>query len=392
MKQNRFVAAPKAAVRSLAGGAVLALAMAAALPALAQQPPLIPRDVLFGNPERVNPKLSPDGARLAWIAPDKKDVLQVWVKTVGKDDDKVVTADKKRGIRQYFWAEDSKTLVYAQDQDGDENFHLYGVDLGSGNVRDYTPFQGVRAQPEGTDPAFPDEILVSMNLRDRKLFDVYRIKLGSGAVELDTQNPGDVAGWVADAKFQVRGAQVSTPDGGTEIRIRDDVKAPWKSWMKVGPEEILNFLDFTLDGKSAYIISSIGRDTAAVVERNLATGAEKAIASSPEVDAGNVFLNPRKHLVEAVAFAPGRSAWTVVDPAVKADFEGIRQAARWRLRRGEPRQHRQDLAGGLHLGPRSRPLLRLGSLGQAGDLPLRPSAQARGAAAGGDEADRDPQP
>ena len=183
----------------------------------------------------------------------------------------------------------------------------------------------MRAEPEGTDPAFPDEMLVIMNLRDRKLFDVYRIKLRSGAVELDTQNPGDVAGWATDAKFQVRGAQVSTPDGGTEIRIRDDAKSPWKSWLKVGPEEILNFLDFTLDGKSVYIKSSIGRDTAAVVERNLATGAEKAVASSPEVDAGNVLINPRTHLVEAVAFAPGRSAWTVVDPAVKADFEGIRK-------------------------------------------------------------------
>ena len=69
-------------------------------------PPLISRDILFGNPERSSPKLSPDGQRLAWIAPDKKNVLQVWVKTAGKDDDKMVTADKKRGIRQYFWAQD----------------------------------------------------------------------------------------------------------------------------------------------------------------------------------------------------------------------------------------------------------------------------------------------
>src|ERR1700675_4374105 len=95
-----------------------AAALAFLLPAFplpAQLPPLISRDILFGNPERATPNLSPDGQRLAWLAPDKKNVLQVWVKTIGKDDDKIVTADKKRGIRNYGWAPDSKTILYAQD-------------------------------------------------------------------------------------------------------------------------------------------------------------------------------------------------------------------------------------------------------------------------------------
>jgi hypothetical protein len=73
----------------------------AAVAAFAELPPLIPRDVLFGNPERTAPRLSPDGKHLAWLAPDAKNVLQVWVKTIGADDARMVTADKKRGIRQY---------------------------------------------------------------------------------------------------------------------------------------------------------------------------------------------------------------------------------------------------------------------------------------------------
>jgi dipeptidyl aminopeptidase/acylaminoacyl peptidase len=279
--------------------------------------------VLFDNPERASPQLSPDGKRLAWVAPDKKNVLQVWVKTIGKEDDKIVTADKKRGIRQYFWAQDNKTLLYAQDNDGDENFHFYGVDLESGNVRDYTPFQGIRAIPVDMDRNFPDEALVSMNLRNRQLFDVYRIALSTGATVLDTENPGDVAGWAADAKFQVRAAQAQLPDGGTEIRIRTDAKSPWKSWIKVGPEEILNFVGFTKDGKSAYLVSSIGSDTARVIEKNIETGIEKVIASSPVVDAEEVQIHPDTKAIEAVQFAPGRASWTVIDPAVKADFDGI---------------------------------------------------------------------
>jgi hypothetical protein len=184
-------------------------------PARADAPPLIPRELLFGNPERSTPQISPDGKRIAWLAPDANHVQQVWVKTIGKDDDKVVTADKKRPVRIYAWAENNTTLLYMQDADGDENFHLFGVDLPSGNVRDYTPWQGVRAGIEATDPKFPNTVLVGANTRDRKLMDVWRIDLATGAATLDTQNPGDVAGWEVDSKLVVRGAHVITPDGGT---------------------------------------------------------------------------------------------------------------------------------------------------------------------------------
>ncbi len=291
--------------------------------ALAELPPLIPRDLLFGNPERTSPSLSADGTRLAWLAPDTNNVLQVWVKTIGKDDDKIVTADKKRGIREYEWAKDNRTLLYLQDSDGDENFHIYGVDLPSGNVRDYTAFQGVRAGIAGLNPDFPDEVLVSLNLRDRALFDIHRLHLKSGALDLDTTNPGDVVNWISDAKFRVRMAEVSTPDGGTEIRIRADQKSPWKTFLKVGSDEILSALGFTADGKSVFLQSSIGRNTAAVIEKNIASRKEKVLASSDDVDAGDVVIHPRKHVVQAVSFAPGRMEWKVVDKTVEGDFAGI---------------------------------------------------------------------
>ena len=96
---------------------------------------LIPRSVLFGNPERTSPSLSPDGSKLAWIAPEEG-VLNVWVRTIGGDDERVVTHDRTTGIRMYFWSEDSLRILYLQDRDGDENYHLYAVDLTSGESRD----------------------------------------------------------------------------------------------------------------------------------------------------------------------------------------------------------------------------------------------------------------
>ena len=130
-------------------------------------------------------------------------------------------------------------------------------------------------------------------------------------------------GWGADAKFVVRAAQVGTPDGGTEIRLRDDAKAPWKTLLKVGPDEILEFVDFSADGKSVYLKTSVGNDTARLVQRDLATGSEKVVAASPEVDAGDVLVQPRTHVVEAVSFNPTRSTWKVIDPSVQADFDAI---------------------------------------------------------------------
>jgi len=171
-----------------------AVALLQTMSVQAELPAVIPRDLLFGNPERTSPALSPDGKRLGWLAPDTNNVLQVWVQTVGKADEKIVTADKKRGIRQYFWAKDNRTLLYLQDSDGDENFHIYGVDLEAGNVRDFTPFQGVRAQISDVNPDFPDTVLVELNARDRSLFDVYRLNLRNGALDLDTENPGGVVG------------------------------------------------------------------------------------------------------------------------------------------------------------------------------------------------------
>src|SRR3954453_4040936 len=200
-------------------------------------PPLIPRKVLFGNPVKALAQVSADGRHLAYLAPDKKDVLQVWVRTVGKEDDRIVTAEKKRGIHLFLWTYAPDTLLYAQDKDGDENFHVYAVDLKSDTTRDLTPFGGVRASPSGVHKDFPNELLITMNKRDRRAFDVYRVDLKSGEATLDTKNPGDVIGWETDAKFRVRGALADTRDGGREVRVRADEKAPWKTIVKWGPED-----------------------------------------------------------------------------------------------------------------------------------------------------------
>ncbi|MFN0129982.1 MAG: prolyl oligopeptidase family serine peptidase [Verrucomicrobiales bacterium] len=312
---------PAALIRSLLATVFLLSSVSAVS---AQLPPLIPREVLFGNPERANPTLSPDGKMLAWVAPDEKNVLQVWIQTIGQDDVRKVTDDQKRGVRMYAWAYNSRLLAYMQDTDGDENFQIHGVDLETGNVRNFTAIQGVRAEIVGRHHEHPDEWLVSLNARDRSTFDVYRLNLVTGALVLDTENPGDVVGWDTDPDFRVRLAYAGLPDGGWEIRVREEPGAPWRALKRVGPEETLSPIGFTADGRSLFIESSVGRDTAAVIELNIETGAERVLAASEEVDAGTVVVHPTRHVIEAVAFEPDRTRWQVLDPKVQPDFDGIR--------------------------------------------------------------------
>ena len=310
----------------LVPAAVIAVLVLATLPAWGELPPLIPREVLFGNPVKTNAQISPNGKMLTYLAPDDKGVMNVWVRTLGQEDDKVVTADKKRGIRRYEWQQDSEHILYIQDRDGDEDWHVYQTNQKTKNTRDLTPFQGVRAQGFNTDPNFPDEMLVQLNIRDRRLHDMYRINLKNGAVEMDTENPGDVSGFVVDNKFQVRAAQVMLPDGGTEIRVRDSRESPWRSLLKWGPEETFgNIWGFTPDNTGVYLASSVDANASRLLEVDLASGKRKVVAEDKQYDVGWTLTHPKTHKLEAVAFIRQRTEWTVIDKSLQADFDAFQK-------------------------------------------------------------------
>lgn len=306
--------------------AALAALVLATLPAWGELPPLIPREVLFGNPVKTQAQISPNGKMLAYLAPDDKGVMNVWARTLGQEDDKVVTADKKRGIRRYEWQQDSEHILYIQDRDGDEDWHVYQTNLKTKNTRDLTPFQGVRAQGFNTDPNFPDEMLVQLNIRDRRLHEMYRINLKNGAVEMDTENPGDVSGFVVDNKFQVRAAQVMLPDGGTEIRVRDIEKSPWRTFLKWGPEETFGSMwGFTPDNTGVYLASSVDANAARLLEVDLASGKSNVIAEDRQYDVAWVLTHPKTHKLDAVMFIRQRTEWTVVNKSLQADFDALRK-------------------------------------------------------------------
>lgn len=287
--------------------------------------PLIPRETLFGNPERSRPQLSPNGEYLAYLAPDEKNVMQVWLRTVGQEDDRQLTHDQKRGIRAYFWTYSQNSLIYLQDSDGDENFHLYGVNIQSNIVRDLTPFQGVKAQPIDFDPEFPHEALIGLNLRNPQIFDVYRLNLNNGAVEFDTENPGNIVSWTADAQFQIRAAVAATPDGGSELLYRESVNSDWETLISWSPEDEGSALSFSADNQTLYIIGSHDANAGRLIALDLNSKAETVIAEDSQYDVGGILMHPTNRTIQAVSFYKAKVEWQILDESIAADFEAISQ-------------------------------------------------------------------
>jgi len=286
---------------------------------------LIPREVLFGNPEKSSPQISPDGNQIGYLAP-VNGVLNVWIRTLGKSDDRPVTNDTKRGIRNFTWQYDNRHILYTQDVGGDENWRLYQTEIANKQTKDLTPWDKVRVDLVAYDWHKPDTVLIQANKRDPKVFDVYRVDLKSSKADLDTENPGDVQGWQADNDLQVRAAQVDQPDGGSIIRVRNDVKSPWHDLIKWGPDETFGGIaGFSPDNKKLWVITSLDVNAARILEIDITSGQRKVIAEDPQFDVAGVVTQPKTNQLQVVTFVKQRMAYDYIDPQIKADYEALQK-------------------------------------------------------------------
>src|SRR5215470_8483812 len=194
-------------------------------------PPVIDRELFFGDPEIEGAQISPDGKFISFLKPFKG-TRNIWVKRAEEPFDKAkpITADTQRPIPAYFWSRDGKYILFIQDKAGDENYLVYAVNPTDAPAngqevpaaRNLTDLKGVRAEIFAVPRTDPDALYVGLNDRDKAWHDLYKVKISTGERTLVRQNTERIVNWTFDLKDQLRLATRSTDSGDTEILRVDD--------------------------------------------------------------------------------------------------------------------------------------------------------------------------
>jgi len=301
-------------------------------PGFAQQPPLIDRELFFGDPEISGAQISPDGKFIGFLKPFH-DTRNVWVKRTDEPfaAAKPVTNDTKRPIRQFFWSRDGKYVLYAQDKLGDENFNAYAVNpadpLPAGaevpTARNLTDLKGVRVELVAVPRSEPDILYAGLNDRDKSWHDLYRIRISTGERTLLRKNTDRITGWIFDRSDKLRLATRSAENGDTEILRVDD-----KGFTKIYSCDVLETCDpagFHKDGKRFYLQTNKGaaEDLVKLELMDVDSGKEETVESDPEhrVDFETaIFSEVSDQLIATVyQYEKRRIYWK--DPAYEADYK-----------------------------------------------------------------------
>ena len=262
--------------------------------------PLIPMRDFFRNPEKAGFSLSPNGEYWAFLQP-WQNRLNIHVQKIGEEKITRVTEATERDIPGYLWASNNR-IVYVQDQAGDENFKLYAVDIDGSDRKALTPFEEVKVGLIDDLKNNPDEMLMAMNKRDKRFFDVYRININNGDMEMIVENPGNIVGWFTDHEGTLR--VVTTSDGvNTSILYREKESDPFKTIITTSFKETIAPLFFTYDNKYIYVSSNIGRDKQAIFKYDIASAEflEK-IYEHPEVDVFILLKSDKKEKITGIAY------------------------------------------------------------------------------------------
>ncbi len=295
-------------------------------------PPLIDRDIIFGNPDIAGAQLSPDGRFLAFLKP-WHDTRNVYVKAVDEPFSaaRLLTTETKRPVAGYLWTRDSKFIVYAKDHDGDENFNVYAVDptakLEAGAEappsRDLTGLKGVRVMLFDAPKSDPDALYVGINDRDKAWHDLYKLKISTGEKTLVRKNTDRITGWQFDLKDQLRLATRNAENGDTEIlRVDADKLTPIYTCTVL---EECSPLHFHTDNSRVYIQSNKDTNFTSLMLLDPQTGKTEVVESDPlgKVDFGGaVFSEVNDALVETW-YVDARVRNYFKDKAYGADYHWL---------------------------------------------------------------------
>lgn len=284
-----------------------------------QEPPLIPLRDFFRNPEKTGYKLSPDGTYLSFLA-SFKNRLNIFVQKIGTEAVKRITAIEDKDIHEHFW-KNNDLLMYLMDNNGDENFHLFGVSKDGSMLKDFTPFQGVQVSIVDWLEDDQNHILIKMNRRNKKVFDVYRLNLQTGNLEEIAQNPGDIIQWLTDHEGKLRIA-VRLDGVNRSILYRDSENELFRPILTTNFKDEAWPVFFTFDNKQLYLVSNINRDKKAVVIFDPITQQETdLIYEHPDFDVASIHFSRKRKVLTDVEYVSWKHERVYLDSQTEALFK-----------------------------------------------------------------------
>ncbi|MFM9944661.1 MAG: prolyl oligopeptidase family serine peptidase, partial [Bacteroidia bacterium] len=235
-----------------------------------------------------------------------------------------ITSVTDRDLGGYFWKSGSR-IVYLKDNAGDENFHLYAVNVDGTNLKDLTPFEGVKADFVDELEDNDNEMLIQLNKDNPEIFDVYRLNINTGEMTKIAQNPGNITGWVTDHDGKLRVA-VTTDGINSSLLYRATEQDTFQVIMTTNFKESVNPLFFDFENKYLYATSNLRRDKAAIVKLNPENGAEMEILfEHPEVDAGSLHYSHKRKVLTAISFTTWKRHRKFLDGTTLELFENLGQ-------------------------------------------------------------------
>ena len=314
-----------------AGGGMLMCGGAASGGQAAQSPvssgrsssstPLIPRSFLFAGADRSVVRLSPDGRRIAFLAPIDG-VLNLWVADVREPTRaRPLTKVTDRDLGPWIvWPHNNRSIVFFREQGGDENWQAHRVDLSTGDVLALTPGPGVKAYIQQVSRHFPDELLIAHNQRDQRFSDIFRVNVVTGESTLVETN--ERFGYIfTDPQFRIRYAIRQTDNGDTEY-LQRGAGGEWELFTRIDMADAMSTraVEFSDDGTELYWLDSRGRDTAALVAEDLRTGAKRVLVHDARADVVGFLTDPQSLRPVAATSVFTRKRWQVIDPTYAADY------------------------------------------------------------------------
>jgi dipeptidyl aminopeptidase/acylaminoacyl peptidase len=294
-------------------------------PSLLSAGTIIPLRDFFRNPERASYSLSPDGNTLAFMAP-YKNRMNIFIQATDlSKKEKRITTVTDRDISGFFWKE-NEHIVYARDFAGDENYHIFRVNIKTGKTKDLTPFKDVRASiVDDLEDISTTDMLIALNKEQKEVFDVYRLNIYTGELSLEVKNPGNITSWYTDHNGIVRAA--ATTDGvNNTFLYRNNIKENFKPLFTTSFTESFEPLFFTFDNKNIYALSNIGTDKARAIIYDPNTKKQiKTIYKNNEVDVSGLTYSKKRKTLTTARYYTSKLQRIFLDKEIKEVFNNIQK-------------------------------------------------------------------